>query len=130
MHLGQILRLGGSVWFESREISPGAEPVLAAELRAGEVYFAVNFGDERLLIPFVEPRVFMGRNLNEGDTDPLYFQGFESYAVGVRYKPNADNDPAAFHVRGAEDLKHIFEFEKALDRVLACSLRRRGVREF
>ncbi len=115
--------------FEAREIESYAEPVLANELREGEVYFAVNFGDQQLLIPFVEPKVFIGRNLDQGDTDLLFFQSFETYAAGVRYNPNADNDPAAFYVRGPEDLKHIFEYEKALDRLLACSLRRRGVRE-
>jgi len=62
---------------------------------------------------------------------PICFSSrvFETYAAGIRYNPNADNDPAAFNVRGPEDLKHIFEYEKALDRLLAGSLRRRGVRE-
>jgi hypothetical protein len=44
------------------------------------------------------------------------------------FTPNGDNEADAFHVRGPEDLNHIFEYEKALDRLMACSLRRRGVR--
>jgi hypothetical protein len=40
--------------FEAREIRSYAEPASAEELRAGEVNFAVNFGDLRLLVPFVK----------------------------------------------------------------------------
>ena len=73
--------------FESRDIESYAEPVLANELRAGEVYFAVNFGDQQLLIPFVEPKVFIGRNLDEGDTDLLFFQSFRDLRRGYSLQP-------------------------------------------
>ena len=93
-----------------------AEPVLAAELLAGEVYFVVNSGEERLFIPFVNPLVFIGRNLEEGDTDSLYFQSFESYAAGVHLHPMVTIWPMCFTCAG---FNHIFEYGKALDRLMA-----------
>jgi hypothetical protein len=49
--------------FESRELKPYAEPVVAAELKEGSVYFAVTFADEDTLIPTMETVVFVGRDL-------------------------------------------------------------------
>ena len=112
--------------FEARELKPPAEPVSADELREGEVYFSVQFADEKLCVPIVEPLVFVGRNLDEGDTDLLYFQKFESHSTGVRYT-SAEGNSEDFEARGPDEIKHIFEFERALDVLLRCSLRRQGV---
>ncbi len=72
--------------FEARDLKSYAEPVSATDLRVGEVYFNVQFEDDKLHIPVVEPLIFLGRNLDEGDTNFLYFQDFESYAMGVRLR--------------------------------------------
>jgi hypothetical protein len=112
--------------FEARELKSYAEPVSISDLREGEVYFSVQFADENLLVPIVQPLVFVGRNLVEGDGDLLYFQDFESYSMGVRYASASDGDATAFQVRGPDDTKHIFEYERALDTLLKCSLRRHG----
>ena len=98
--------------FEAREIRSYAEPASAEELRAGEVYFAVNLEDPKLPVPFVKPVMFLGRNLEEGDIELLYFQSFETHAAGVRFTPHGDHEADAFHARGPEDLNHIFEYEK------------------
>jgi hypothetical protein len=113
------------VLFEARELKPYAEPVSPSDLLEGEVYFSVQYADERLLVPIVEPLIFVGRNLAEGDEDLLYFQNFESYSIGVRYDPANQENGTDFHVRGPEDLKHIFEYEKALNSLMSCALRRR-----
>ena len=118
--------------FEARELKPYGEPVEPDDLREEEVYFSVQFADAELLIPMLEPLVFIGRNLENGDTELaanrtlLYFQRFESYSVGVRYDAAADDHADDFHVRGPEDVKHIYEYERALDVLLGCSLRRRN----
>ena len=112
--------------FEARELKSYAQPVSASDLREGEVYFSVQYADESLLVPIVEPLVFLGRNLVEDDADLLYFQSFESHSRGVRYTPGVEDDASDFHVRGPDDTKHIFEYERALEVLMKCSLRRQA----
>ena len=113
------------VRFEERELKPYAEPVSPDDLVSDQVYFTVQFADEKLLVPIVEPLVFIGRNLEKGDSDLLYFQKFESYSNGTRFDPSTGENAMEVHVRGPEEIKHIFEFEKALNELMTCSLRRR-----
>lgn len=111
--------------FEARELRPYAEPVSLHELVEGRVYFAVQFVDENLLIPTVEPLIFIGCNLKVGDDKQFYFQNFESYSAGLRYPPSSDEDAMAFQVCGPEEGNHIFEYEHALDVLMRCALARR-----
>lgn len=111
--------------FEERELKPYAEPVSANDLVVEQVYFTVQFADEGLLVPILEPLIFLGRDLERPDEGLLYFQYYGSYAVGRRFNPATGENIEEIHVRGAEDLKHIFEFEKALNELMGCSLRRR-----
>jgi hypothetical protein len=115
--------------FESRELKSFAEPVLAADLRAGEVYFTVQYVDDKLCVPIISPLIFLGKNLTEGDTDLLYFQDFESHAMGIRYESRTDEESVAFYGYGSHELNHIFEYERALDLLMKCSLRRRALRK-
>lgn len=112
--------------FEARELKRYAEPVSPSNLRELEVYFTVQYCDESLLIPIVEPLVFIGRNLTDGDTDYYYFQDYESYRAGIRYQSANDEDKSDFHIRGPKDLRHIFDYEHALEELLKCSIRRRA----
>ena len=95
-------------------------------LKVGEVYFSVQFADEDLLIPIMETWVFAGSNLDrEGPgSDRLYFQDVESYRQGVRYE-SATSDDARFQVQSEKNIKHIFEYERSLEQLMKCSLRRR-----
>jgi hypothetical protein len=113
--------------FEARELKPYAEPISAANLQVGEVYFAVQFEDDKLRVPVVEPLIFLGKNLEEADTDLLYFQDFESYAMGVRYASATEDDAAVFQGYSSGEINHIFEYEHVLDELMKCALRRRGV---
>ena len=108
--------------FAERELKPYAEPVPIEELKEGSVYFAVTFVDPEMLIPICQPMVFIGRNLEEHDRDVLYFQDAETYRLGVRRESATPDDDATFYSGTTAD--HIFEYERALDRLLACSLRR------
>jgi|SRR5690242_19733726 hypothetical protein len=110
--------------FEARELKPYAEPVSPEDLREGEVYFAVFYLDDNATIPVLTPRVFIGRDLDPGDKDELYFQDFDSYKRGVRFESATKKDEAIFET-GAE--KHIFEYENALDVLMSCALRRRKI---
>ena len=108
--------------FEARELRAGGEPVSPVELREGEVYFDVLFLDDRGFIPVLEPKVFIGRNLEPGDVDKLYFQDFASYRRGVRYESATDSDDAVFEINVQN---HIFEYARALDVLMYCELLRR-----
>ena len=105
----------------TREVKGYAEPVLPEHLRDGEVYFALVFLDKDSLVPTMEPRVFVGMKA-ESDGNKLYFQDFGSYQRGIRFEsPNADEE--ASFIAGAG--RFIFEYERVLDVLMACALRRR-----
>jgi hypothetical protein len=98
------------VRFEGRELKSYAEPVSAAELKEGSVYFALTFVDEDMLIPTMETLVFAGRDLEPGNVRKFYFRDVDS------------EDEWDYT---ASNINHIFEIEHALDQLMACSLRRR-----
>ena len=110
--------------FEARELKPYAEPMAARDLREGEIYFSVNFFDDAMLIPDMRPLVFIGRDLESGDEGVVYFQDLDSYRRGIRYDSPGSDDEAVFEAGPDKETKHIFEYERALDVLMACSLRR------
>lgn len=108
--------------FEARELKAGGEPVLPDKLRQGEVYFSVLFLDDKGFVPIPDPMVFIGRDLESGDVNKLYFQDFGSYRRGVRYESANGDDDADFQVNAQS---HIFEYARALDVLMYCELLRR-----
>ena len=108
--------------FEERELKPYSEPVSPDELQIGETYFTVLFLDTNGDVPVLEPRVFIGRNLEPGDEGKFYFQDYVSYRRGIRIDTTTKDDEAIFET-GRE--KHVFEYERALDVLMFCALRRR-----
>lgn len=114
--------------FEGRELKEYAEPVSANELREGEVYFAVNYVDDEMLVPTMETIVFIGRNLEKGDEGQVYFQDIESQRAGVSYDCESDDGPARFECGSEHELNHIFDYEHALEVLMRCSLRRQKTR--
>jgi hypothetical protein len=110
--------------FEARELKPHAEPVLAAQLKIGKVYFAVQFIDAEMLVPQLEALVFVGAGLLPNDADSVYFQDVESHKQGIRFESMKD-DEAVIYKQAANEIQHIFEYEQAIDVLLVCSLRRK-----
>lgn len=111
--------------FEARELRSYAEPVSADELQEGEVYFSVRYVDEEMLIPTMDTLVFIGRDLEPGHSGELYFQDVDSYRSGVRIATATADDGAIFLLESVEK-PWIFSFDKALELLLKCSLRRQG----
>ena len=119
--------------FPAREIKPYAEPVETDKLKVGEIYFGVQFLDEDCFIPILEPKVFVGRDLEAEDKGKFYFQDYDSYRHGVRYDDDSREEGSGdsrvvgrwmewrFET-GAE--KHTFTYENALNVLLRCSMRR------
>jgi len=113
---------------EQSQGNPSAEPVSSTELQPGEIYFAVNFVDNEMLIPIMETLVFIGWNLEPGDSGKIYFQDIESHREGVDYLSGSKDSLARFLVGSENNSGHIFTYERALDVLLGCSLRRRNVK--
>jgi hypothetical protein len=114
--------------FEERELKPYATFVLAKDLKEGTVYFAVQYLDDKLLLPMMRPVVFIGRNLEMGDIGRFYFQDAESYRRGLRRDlPDCDTDARfeSFPEGKAGDVSTIYEYEHALDDLMRCALKRR-----
>lgn len=111
--------------FKARDMNSYAEPVLDEELQEAAGYFLVNFVDEAMLIPTMATVVYIGRDLELEDDDQVYFQDIESFRRGVRYDDVDGHDLAIFHSGSRNELGHVFDFEHALDQLLACALRRR-----
>ena len=108
---------------DGRELQLGAEPIPTASLREGSEYFSVQYADEQLLIPIIGTWIYIGRGLEESEPDLLYFQDVESYHQGVRYGKSGEEN-ASFHLSRDGKLHHMFDFERALNELLKCALRR------
>lgn len=114
------------MYFEGRELTPYSEPVSAEKLKEGLVYFSVTFIDDDMHIPIMDTLIFIGKNLEENDNEQIYFQDIHSYREGVRFESAAENDYASFFSCTADELNNIFEFERALDVLMRCLLRRKN----
>lgn len=115
--------------FEARELKTHAEPISVDDLNEGAIYFFVSFADEDMLIPVMDTVVYIGENLEPGDSDQVYFQDILSFKRGVEYGGEGDGDHALFQTGSKNELGHVFDYEHALDQLLACSLRRRKVEQ-
>jgi len=89
--------------FEARDLKPYSEPINVHELQEGTIYFALGFLDREMLIPTLEPVVYIGKDLEdgEGNRDQFYFQDAESYRKGIRY-PTGPGDQEAAVYSGSE----------------------------
>lgn len=116
--------------FEEREIKPYAEPITQSDLRIGHAYFSVTYADDDMLIPIVETVVFIGRNLESGESGQVYFQDINSYRRGVRYEAAGDESYAQFSTGSENEVGHLFEYEHALEELMRCSVRRREGNHF
>jgi hypothetical protein len=118
--------------FESRELKPWADFVPISDLKVGAVYFHLLYLDDDMLIPEMEPLIFIGRNLHADDVDRVYFQDLDSYGEGRRYDDKSETPPdtqdevliQSFPEKTGQ-VSAIYEFESALECLMRCSLRRR-----
>jgi hypothetical protein len=111
--------------FPAREVHDFAEPVDIEQVKAGETYFFLQFCDDQLLLPIMRPVVYVGSN-----DGIAYFQDIDSWHDGERYDPQKSEEEHGGTFTGrvttfyTHQLGAIFEFEKALDRMCHCSLKR------
>ena len=120
------------MYFEDREIKAYGDFIRASDLVVADVYFRVSYLDEDMLIPEMVPLVFIGRNLDP-EQPGLYFQDAGSYLAGERYEPANDRITGPrggfggwLETMPEDEFSNVFEFERGLDSLLACSLRRRN----
>ena len=106
--------------FEGRDVPPYAEYAAAETLVEGKTYFRLTYLDKDMTIPEMIPLVFIGRNLGQDDASEFYFQDAESYLDGARFGTATGDGDAEFSVVD-EKTPFVFEFERALDRLLYLS---------
>ncbi|MFZ0859505.1 MAG: hypothetical protein WB781_19610 [Candidatus Sulfotelmatobacter sp.] len=106
-----------------RELPTYAEPVSATDLKIGETYFSVQYLDEDLLFPTVETLVLAGKDQDAERGVVFCFQDLGSWQQGIRHG-SADATEAVFYFQGERNLRHIFEYERAVDELIKCALRR------
>jgi hypothetical protein len=117
------------VRFEARDLHPYAEPLTESELREGAAYFIVHFADDKGLIPLMSPVVFAGVDLAGDGEGRLCFQDYHSYQQGARYSTATTGHGVECELETClpADRGFVFEYEHALNVLLVCSLRRRGL---
>jgi hypothetical protein len=115
--------------FPATELKPYAEPVSPQEMKEGRVYFALQFLDKDLLVPVLQPLVFLGYNLDGDDPDLRYFQDFGSFLAGVRFPACEQEGLECFEAYGPDEGKHIFEYHHALEVLMRCALQRHETAE-
>jgi hypothetical protein len=111
--------------FEQWRPPSPARPVTASELKEGAVYFAVNYIDDDMLIPVMETLIFIGRDLNPGDSGLVYFQDVGSHHRGIRHEAASEEDYADFWAGSESEVNHIFEYDHALEKLMQCAIRRK-----
>ena len=111
--------------FEARELKEYVEPVTVENLQAGSIYFAVQFLDADMLVPVLEPLIYLGKSLPGTEQGNLCFQSLESYLEGVRFDSATTSERQSFQITSPNSVNHIFEYERALDVLMRCALERR-----
>ncbi len=111
--------------FPATELKPFGEPVTPEQMKKGRVYFALHYLDEDMFVPIVHPMVFLGWNLAGDGPGLRYFQDFDSFRAGIRYPTRTEEESSHFEAYGPDEGKHIFEYDKALELLMTCALRRR-----
>lgn len=115
--------------FGARDLKPYADPVQPDSLKEGEVYFSVTFIDDGMLEPVIETLVFIGADEEETSSDGKLFQDANSYYAGIRLSSATEADGAKFSRYSKDSLNSLFEFEQALEALMACSMRREALRK-
>ena len=114
------------MYFEGRELKNYAEPVPPEKLEENEICFSVHYVDNQLLIPELEAVIFVGRNLRPQDTGLVYFQDIDSYRQGTRFGAPQGDAKGTFMCIEEQDVS-VYDYEHALNLLLACSLRRKAL---
>jgi len=107
--------------FEERELRRYGQPVSAKYIKEGQVYFSLGFARD-MRVPVMETLVYIGKNLDPGVTNTVYFQDALSYYEGVRYETDPEGERSLIYLFPEDQTKGVFVFERALDLLLEVSL--------
>ena len=110
--------------FPETVLKPYAEPAAASEMKKGRVYFACHFMDEEMFVPILTPMIYLG-NLDPNEPELRLFQNFDSFRCEVRYPEDYSGHEDSFEWYGPDEGKHIFEFDRALETLMRCAIRRK-----
>src|SRR5262249_518821 len=112
------------------------EYVKPEQLREGDTYFTVGYADPDLLLPSLEPVVFIGRDVEQPGSDYIYFQDIDSYRDGVppRVRLHHANGEEGGELRGllqrfGSDTPGVMDYENGVNELLRCYIRRETLKE-
>lgn len=108
---------------QNTELKPYAEPVPASALSPKENYFMVTYLDVGMLVPEIKTLVFLGKDIDDTGNVRLNFQDIESYVALGAYTNRAQG-MGELYTCAENQLKNIFELDKAIDELTRCALRR------
>jgi hypothetical protein len=112
------------MYFEGRELKSLPRPVKKNELKLNNVYFALKYQDKGMLVPSLEPVVFIGNDLDPTHKGELYFQDFVSHQKGISFSSSSPDDASEFFIIPEKTIGFIFEYDAALNELLKCSIKR------
>jgi hypothetical protein len=111
--------------FEKRELHRAAQHVSIDQLSLGTDYYMISYIDNEMKIPLIDSMIFIGTNVfGDENNETLYFQDAESYLQGIRIDKQPDGTSGVVYSFGPDELTAIFEFERALEQFMKCSLKR------
>lgn len=114
------------IHFNERELPVAAYPVNLNQLVTGKAYYQITYdGDDKdMEAPLVLSMVFIGMNIDDDETDTVYFQDALSYDFGIRLSDDPESGTFMLFRCTPDGLGAIFEFDQALDEMMKCSIRR------
>ncbi|MBT2119744.1 hypothetical protein KK141_21675 [Dyella sp. LX-66] len=114
--------------FEKREIDFYAQHVTYDELTVGDDYYMISYADGDCKIPVMESLIYLGKNIVGLDSaETLYFQDAESYRAGVRVTDSPERGTYELHGLKPDQLDMIYDFERALEELMRCSMQRKKI---
>lgn len=108
--------------FDARDLTDYSEPVSAIDIELGATYYSVTFADTDMMVPVIVTIIFIGE-LASGN---LRFQDAMSHQFGITPETVSEDNPATFYECAKDQLRSIFTFEKCLETLMRCSMRRNG----
>jgi hypothetical protein len=119
------------MWFEGRKLDPYMRPVPSDELIAGGLYYDVGFYGDGLNAVYLEPYIFLGKDIMKCDDDmkgALYFQDAASYFEGRRIEKDPNDVEVLARFEGADDPQShgMCTLENAVDVVLRHLMERKS----
>lgn len=114
--------LNRKVLFESRLLDQFPRFLMPSELRESETFFRIGYLDSDLLIPVIDTLVYIGK---DEDDDGRTYAVFVDAEIDSGIS-DCDAPGRTQHRYPIDSMSGLFTFERALERLMICSLARKA----